>query len=385
KKILKGDFEHKIDTKLKGEAKDFVDSYNIFLNKLKDSFGVIEKKYTALIEKEKSDDPLNDAKETIEQLANIFKFKRMIEEDNSCEDIYNRLIDILNGFGLDYYTLVGIDNNEKESTIIYKTGGNICCNIEEKFQECRAHRLRKVINSIEYPKICSLHLCDNEYICIPFSAGGNFTGILKINITEQNKKNVLKNLPYIKAYLNEVSAIIEAKYTLEILHNQTIKDPLTQTFNRRYLDNILSLIINNAKRKNDKIAFLMIDIDHFKKVNDTYGHKAGDSVLKTIADILKSSIRKSDLVIRYGGEEFLIILQNIKSSEDALKVAEKIRSAVEKNKFYLENNTIEKTISIGISVFPDNCEEGSECIKKADIALYKAKESGRNRVIMYKT
>ena len=96
--ILHGNFEQKIDTKLKGEAKEFVDSFNVFLEKLKESFGVIEEKYTSLIEKEKSNDPLNDAKETIEQLANIFKFKTMIEEDNSTEEIYNRLIDVLLNF-----------------------------------------------------------------------------------------------------------------------------------------------------------------------------------------------------------------------------------------------------------------------------------------------
>lgn len=382
--ILKGNFNDTLDTKLKGEAKDFVDSYNTFLKKLKDSFGVIEEKYTSLIEKEKSDDPLNDAKETIEQLANIFKFKRLIEDDSSCNDVFQRLIDILNGFNLKHYALIGIDNNEKKSTLIYKNG-DICCNVENEFLECRAYRLRKMINSMQYPKICKLHTCDNDYICIPYSAGGNFTGILKINITKNDEEHINKNLPYIKAYLNELSAIIEAKYTLELLHNQTIKDPLTNTYNRRYLENILPMLINNAKRRNGKIAFLMLDIDYFKKVNDTYGHKAGDTVLKAISDIIKKSIRKSDILIRYGGEEFLIILQNVNDYDDIYKVAEKIRSSVEKTNIHIDENIIHKTISIGISIFPDNCSEGNECIKDSDIALYKAKEEGRNKIIFYKS
>ncbi|AZV46973.1 GGDEF domain-containing protein [Nautilia sp. PV-1] len=382
--ILKGNFNDTLDTKLKGEAKDFVDSYNTFLKKLKDSFGVIEEKYTSLIEKEKSDDPLNDAKETIEQLANIFKFKRLIEDDSSCNDVFQRLIDILNGFNLKHYALIGIDNNEKKSTLIYKNG-DICCNVENEFLECRAYRLRKMINSMQYPKICKLHTCDNDYICIPYSAGGNFTGILKINMTKNDEEHINKNLPYIKAYLNELSAIIEAKYTLELLHNQTIKDPLTNTYNRRYLENILPMLINNAKRRNGKIAFLMLDIDYFKKVNDTYGHKAGDTVLKTISDIIKKSIRKSDILIRYGGEEFLIILQNVNDYDDIYKVAEKIRSSVEKTNIHIDENIIHKTISIGVSIFPDNCSEGNECIKESDIALYKAKEEGRNKIIFYKS
>ena len=381
--ILKGNFDNKIDTKLKGEAKDFVDSYNTFLKKLKESFGVIEEKYTSLIEKEKSDDPLNDAKETIEQLANIFKFKRLIEDDKNAEDIFKRLIDVLNGFNLKDYVIIGIDNNERKSDLIYKNS-DICCNALENFVDCRAYRTKNIVNSIQYPKICSMHYCENDYICLPFSAGGNFTGILKINIKNSNLENINKNLPYIKTYLKELSAIIEAKYTLELLHNQTIKDPLTDTYNRRYLENILPLIISNAKRRNDKVGFLMIDIDHFKQVNDTYGHKAGDTVLQKIAKLIAHSIRQSDILIRYGGEEFLVILQNIKNLNDVEKVAEKIRQSVEQKEIDLGDVSIKKTASLGISIFPDHCDDGNECIKRADIALYKAKESGRNRIVVYK-
>ncbi|GAB6073920.1 diguanylate cyclase [Nautilia lithotrophica] len=382
-KILSGDFNQQIDTKLKGEAKEFVDSFNVFLEKLKESFGVIEEKYTSLIEKERSDDPLNDAKETIEQLANIFKFKNMIEEDNTTDEIFNRLVDVLLSFKINNFALIGIDNSENTTFEIYKQG-DICCDVLENFQNCRAYRLKKSINSQEFPKVCSMHYCENEYICIPFSASGNFTGILKININSQKEKeHINKNLPYIKAYLNEVSAIIEAKYTLELLHNQSIKDPLTNLFNRRHLENILPMLVATAQRRNEKIAFLMIDMDYFKKVNDTYGHKAGDTVLKTLANILINNVRKSDIVIRYGGEEFLIILQNIKHPEDALKLAEKIRKNVENTRVQLDHSIIQKTISIGISLYPEHCKQGWECIKYADMALYKAKENGRNQVVLF--
>ncbi len=381
--ILHGNFNQKIDTKLKGEAKIFVDSFNMFLKKLKESFGVIEEKYTSLIEKEKSSDPLNDAKETIEQLADIFKFKTMIEEDNTTDEIYNRLINVLVNFKISNFTLIGIDNTENNAFEIYSQG-NICCNILENFKNCRAYRLKKSINSQEFHKICSLHYCDNDYICIPFSASGNFTGILKINIESiEDNKNICKNLPYIKAYLNEVSAIVEAKYTLEILHNQSIKDPMTNLFNRRHLENMLPTLIAAAQRRNEQIAFLMIDMDWFKKVNDTYGHKAGDTVLKTLANILINNVRKSDIIIRYGGEEFLIILQNVKTEQDAFEIAEKIRQSVEKTKIQLDSTVINKTISIGISMFPKCCLQGWECIKYADMALYKAKENGRNQTILF--
>jgi diguanylate cyclase (GGDEF)-like protein len=229
-----------------------------------------------------------------------------------------------------------------------------------------------------------MHYCNNDYICIPFSAGGNLTCILKINISsEKEKKYIKKILPYIKTYLKEASSVLEAKFTLELLHNQAIKDPLTNLYNRRYLDNVLPMIIATAKRRNEKIGFLMIDTDYFKKVNDTYGHKAGDTVLKILAKILKNSVRESDIVIRYGGEEFLILLQNIQNLNDAKIVAEKIRKTVENTEIKLEDKTIKKTVSIGISIFPEHCEKGWECVKYADFALYKAKRNGRNRVEIF--
>ena len=383
--ILKGNFDNKIETKLKGEAKEFVESYNYFLNKIKESFGVIEEKYTSLIEKEaKADDPLTDAKETIEELANIFKFKRLIEEDELTEVIFNRLIEAIQKYEVYNFYIIGINNRDKESFMIYKTK-DLCCDVEENFEHCRAYRLSKEVNSLKYEHICPKHMCESEYICIPFSASGNFTGILKIIIeTEEEKEKVTKNLAYIKAYLNEVSSIIEAKYTLELLKEQTIKDPLTGLFNRRYLENILTLIIANAKRKNDKIGFLMIDMDYFKKVNDTYGHDAGDMILKQLGEILKESIRESDIAVRFGGEEFVIILQNLKDKKDLEKVAEKIRKNVEKYEFDTGGGSaIKKTVSIGGALFDTDCKKGWECIKYADLALYKAKNNGRNQVVIF--
>ena len=143
------------------------------------------------------------------------------------------------------------------------------------------------------------------------------------------------------------------------------------------------MLIANAKRKNEKIAFLMIDMDYFKKVNDTYGHKAGDTVLKKLSKILTDGVRESDIVIRYGGEEFLILLQNVTDINAAKQVAEKIRQTVENTPIQTEEANIKKTISIGISIFPDQCDKGWECIKYADLALYEAKRTGRNKIVLF--
>jgi len=382
-KILKGDFDYKLQTKLKGEAKDFVDSYNYFLDQLKNSFGVIEDKYKTLIDtKETSDNPLKDASDVIDQLANIFKFKKIIEGDSYTELILDRLEDILKNFNIKNFVIFGIDNTEKN--IFYtKKNGEICCNVIENIEECRAYRLKSEVNSTDFKNICPLHFCKNNYICLPFSVEGNFSGIVKIMFEEEEKKKTLHNLPYIKAYLNEVSAIIESRYTLELLKKQNIKDPLTGLYNRRYMEEILTKLIASAKRSNKKIGFLMIDMDYFKKVNDTYGHDAGDNILRTLAQVILNTIRESDIAIRFGGEEFLIIVNDINSKKDLKIVAEKIRKNVEKTKFNTGREIIHKTVSIGGALFPDDCEKGWECIKFADLALYKAKNTGRNKVVIY--
>ena len=274
-----------------------------------------------------------------------------------------------------------MDNKEKK-VFFSQNEGDICCDIIENPTECRAYRLKHPIDSRDYENLCSFHTCNNEYYCIPFSVEGNFTGILKIMYEKEND-NILKNIPYIKAYLKETSSIIESKYTLELLKKQSIKDPLTTLYNRRYMEEILPQIIASAKRRNSKIGFLMIDIDYFKKVNDTYGHDAGDKVLQTVSSIILNSIRESDIAVRFGGEEFLIILSDLNSKEDLLKIAEKIRQKVEKTKFNTGKEIIKKTISIGASLFPDDCQKTWECIKFADLALYKAKNSGRNRVVAF--
>ncbi len=377
--ILKGDFNYKLHTRLKGKAGDFINSYNEFLDKLNESFGVIEQKYTSLIEKNPGTNPLYDAKETISQLADIFKFKRVIEEDINETVILDRLAYVIDTFGINNYMLTGIDNNTKKIFYI-KQKGDICCSIQDNPALCRAYRSKHEINSKNYKNLCEFHYCKNKYFCIPFSSEGNFTGILKIMYENEN---ISDKIAYIKAYLKETSAIIESKYTLKLLKKQSIKDPLTGLYNRRFLEETLPKIISSANRRHSKVGFLMIDIDHFKKINDTYGHDIGDKVIQTISSVILNSIRESDIAVRFGGEEFLVILNNIHSINDVLRVAEKIRKTIEKTKCPTVKKTIKKTVSIGASLYSDNCQNVSECIKNADLALYKAKNNGRNQVVIF--
>ncbi|MCB2290068.1 diguanylate cyclase [Clostridium sp. CS001] len=179
---------------------------------------------------------------------------------------------------------------------------------------------------------------------------------------------------YISSYINSSIKLLD-----RLEHESTI-DFLTGLNNVRQFDNSLNQSFQNVINKNERLSILIIDIDFFKKVNDTYGHLAGDSVLQQLGVVLSTSCRSFDIVSRIGGEEFSVILPDCPSSQ-ALEVAERLRLAVETYTFtILDGVKINITISIGSATYPDNVNDLEDVIKQADTALYTAKRSGRNKV-----
>lgn len=169
----------------------------------------------------------------------------------------------------------------------------------------------------------------------------------------------------------------------ERLTGESTKDSLTGLNNVRAFDSELNKAIDRCSRTGEQLAFLALDIDFFKKVNDNYGHVAGDEVLKGLANLLVETCRVFDILSRNGGEEFTVILQDC-PSQYAMVVAERIRKAVEETEFKVNNNTvIHITISIGIAAYPDSTDNPDNLREYADRALYNAKESGRNKVVIY--
>jgi diguanylate cyclase (GGDEF)-like protein len=163
------------------------------------------------------------------------------------------------------------------------------------------------------------------------------------------------------------------------IEQASLTDPLTQLRNRRYLEQTIDADLELAKRSGDNLVVLLADLDHFKTVNDTYGHLAGDAVLIDLARLLRQSVRASDVVLRWGGEEFLILLRFV-SREVGPELAEKIRSTVAAHEFRLpDGTTIGRTLSIGIAVWPAGDLSFDRVVDQADAALYEAKRSGRNR------
>ncbi len=169
---------------------------------------------------------------------------------------------------------------------------------------------------------------------------------------------------------------IEHAYHEEIYRLTTV-DGLTQIFNKRYFMETLEREISRAQRYQRSLSLIMFDLDHFKSVNDTYGHLAGDYVLKHLASVIKNRIRREDVIARYGGEEFAIILPEI-DHENALVFAEKIRRLVERTQFNFENTPLPITISVGVATATADVTGPDELIRRSDEKLYEAKASGRN-------
>ncbi len=170
---------------------------------------------------------------------------------------------------------------------------------------------------------------------------------------------------------------IEHSYHEEIYRLTTV-DGLTQIFNKRYFMETLERELSRALRYDRALSLIMFDLDKFKDVNDTYGHLAGDYVLKRLAEVIKTRIRREDVLARYGGEEFSIILPEIDNAH-SLVFAEKIRRLVERTKFTFENTDIPITISIGVSTVNPELQHVEDLIRVADEYLYAAKDAGRNR------
>lgn len=163
------------------------------------------------------------------------------------------------------------------------------------------------------------------------------------------------------------------------LREEAIRDSLTGLFNRRYIDEMLPIELSRSKRAGIPLTILLLDIDHFKNVNDTHGHQAGDVVLQAVANTLKTHVRAGDIVCRYGGEEFLLVFPGMKAIDGHVR-AEVLRTLVALQTVTDNDQTISVTISIGGSVYPQDGGSDEELISLADAALYQAKQDGRNRV-----
>jgi len=182
------------------------------------------------------------------------------------------------------------------------------------------------------------------------------------------------------AVAERISLVLANLRVRETLRNQSIRDPLTGLFNRRFMEESLLREVRRAARNKEGVALLMLDLDHFKLFNDTFGHQAGDVLLRGFGDFLNQETRGQDVACRYGGEEFLLVLSGA-SVDAACKRAELLREGIKHLTVRHAGQVLGRiTVSIGVSAFPDHGASVEELVHAADQALYRAKTEGRDRV-----
>ena len=224
----------------------------------------------------------------------------------------------------------------------------------------------------------------NIHIIAPIIYSERLQGIIGIGSKLYEKEFTQTDFELFHVLMNIITISIENALHYEEAKNLSLTDGMTNLHNYRYFTIRLKEELNRAKRNKTKVSLLILDLDHFKNYNDTLGHQAGDEALRTLGRVLKSTIRDEDVVSRYGGEEFCIILPGI-SKEDIYPLGERVRSIIELHQFYKERVQPEGriTVSLGGATYPDDAKDGDELVLKADQALYQAKNHGRNRLVIF--
>jgi diguanylate cyclase (GGDEF)-like protein/PAS domain S-box-containing protein len=220
-----------------------------------------------------------------------------------------------------------------------------------------------------------------SYLCVPMMAQGEVMGIFHLRKPETEPGEQIKDIGQFATTVAEAMAMALANLKLrETLRNQAIRDGLTGLFNRRYMEETLERELSRGKRQGNPMGVIMMDLDHFKEYNDTYGHNAGDELLCALGQLIQEGVRREDIACRFGGEEFLLIMPGA-SLEVSLGRANDLCQAVKQ--LHKSSAALKPiTISAGVAIFPEHGASGKDVIRAADAALYRAKEEGRDRVVV---
>jgi diguanylate cyclase (GGDEF)-like protein len=348
---------------LSSEMINITNNYNDLISSFEETSSDIDRKLQGFIgytTSNKNRNPLNESKDIINNLSNLYQFKKQVELDNSKEEIYTRLAQVfINKFNIKNFTFIEINMLSQKMEIVQKVGNSFYCEqtMKEHPVECRAARTKSDIMSIDYHNSCPYFDNTEKYhYCINIDIAKNLYLIVNcVCETKEELENLKDKTVFIKSYLTESAPALEVKLLMNALQESAFRDGLTGLYNRKFLEENSKKLIPQVLREGIKIGVLMLDMDHFKAVNDEYGHDIGDKVLKELARVLNETVRESDIIIRYGGEEFIILLVGVKTEEDALSVAQKIGKNIKENEIDVyASNKLRKTVSLGLSMFPDD-------------------------------
>ncbi|MDR1450975.1 MAG: sensor domain-containing diguanylate cyclase [Helicobacteraceae bacterium] len=395
KKGCDGDFSTQITTSLTDEGGRLAEHLNSLYARLRDTVAQIDKKIAILIggaaRKRDGENPLIRMRSIVDSLVDIYKFKKTIDIDRDKNEIYGHLIEIVRQIiGEGDIALFEISAVKGKTELIYASEAELYCSAyaeQTLCEECRAFRSQTAVFCDDFTNICKYFNVGGEekiaFACLPYRVTDDVSLLLHATARDVAAIERIKGeAAILNSYFDEARPVLESRYLTQVLQESNLHDGMTGLYNRKFLNEFIDHITRQASRTRSPYSLLALDIDHFKMVNDTYGHDVGDVVIKGLADVLLTSIREADIAVRQGGEEFLVLLFNA-SEDGAIMVAEKIREKFATRLFSSGSAQLTKTVSIGVSFYPQDAEGMWRAIKLADIALYKAKEGGRNRVVRY--
>lgn len=352
--------------------------------KTQDEIAVLAQRFNQMIAE------LDQQMESARQLA---IFKKVIEEDPGVEDVYLRLGGVFTELGFHNSLIYQISADQRQIRVVYPSGSdyqNLPCDDSRPDQRDAGESRPAAYASASrlFSRISPRLTAGAGGHCLPMIAGGQLAGIVRLSIdpaamdSPETTSRITQAITQAECYIRESLPVIEAKQLLQQLRESVLTDALTGLRNRRFLQEYAENLIATMQRRQKNIGLIMCDLDYFKQINDHYGHDAGDRVLRETAQTIRKSIRDSDLLIRFGGEEFLVALLDIETGS-TLEVGEKIRENVQNAPLMVGKVAIGQTISLGVSELPQDTRDFWQAIKFADLALYRAKALGRNRTVRF--
>ena len=333
----------------------------------------------------------------LDALRDINVFKRVIEEDDTTLDVYERLSEVFTRYGLLEHCIY--ETRLESPGLLVAVGGAVAAAGDKGDQQawcheaiavdrnqCRAIKTAQEVSSATFPHICKqFALLDRQHTCVPLIVGGAPEGVVLFvhdSEEEEGPRETRLHLETAGRFIEEALPVVEAKKLAETLRETALRDTLTGLHNRRFLQETRSSLVAGVQRRGSTLALLMCDLDHFKAVNDEHGHDAGDAVLRDLAQVMARALRSADMLLRWGGEEFLALLMD-PLPDTPMEVGERIRAAVAGHTFRHDGTTIRKTVSVGVAELPADGHSLDAVIHAADVALYQAKTGGRNRVVRF--
>jgi len=392
-----GDFSHRVVVRGNDEVGEIAINTNAFIEALENSIGAISKKIEAISSDSRSGgqqkkDLLTHTLHVVDDMVNAARFKQEIEEDLDLNEVYQRIRRILHDrFDLERFSLYEIEKVSGKMHLVYAEGmpdgRELWCDatIMVDSDHCRAKRTAHSLCSFNAPNICAAYRAEREgdcHLCIPLMLSDHVGNVLQVIVTDEQAYTIPEMQSAIEAHVAVATPVIESKRLMQSLKESTLRDPMTGLYNRRFLEEYTRNLTASITRRKSTLGILMLDVDWFKKVNDEHGHDIGDHVLKSLSEIIVREVRESDIVVRYGGEEFIALLPDT-TEEGMMQTAERIRISMASSAVQTPHGPLKKTISIGMSIFPNDAEGFWQCVKFSDIALYDAKDQGRNKVLRF--